>query len=166
MLTGKKFMFLVLFAALVSFSSCSSSDDGVTSTDDPIDDPTAVQMGHFTLSNTPLVGNMVFVENFTIPGDGWIVVRRDDGHNSPMMSEIISIPEFVLAGSYTEYSIQLEGGLDLHHGEKLWVNLHADDGDQVFSYTGSNDADMPLGIFNAFGGYTLIANSFVVDLND
>ncbi|WP_029038778.1 DUF7282 domain-containing protein [Salinimicrobium xinjiangense] len=160
----KKLMLFVLFAAITGFISCSSDDDNNAPIDDPNDNPQSAAIGSFTLSDIPLVGEEVFVENFTMPMDGWIVVRRDSGNNTPVMSEIISIPENVLAGNYTEYSINLEENLDLQQGERLWVNLHHDDGDQIFSYDGSSDADFPLGTFDPFAGYTMISQSFVVDL--
>jgi hypothetical protein len=160
--TRKKFMLFVLIAAITGFTSCSSDDDAPI--DDPHDNPQSVRMAGFTLQNIPLVGKQVFVENFTMPNDGWIVVRRDNGNNKPVMSEIISIPEIVLAGNHAEYSIDLEENLHLQQGERLWVNLHHDDGDHIFSYNSSSDADFPVGIFDPFAGYTLISHSFVVDL--
>lgn len=162
MKTQKKFMLFVFLVAITGFTSCSSDDD-VAPIDDPIDNPQSA-MASFTLSSTPLVGKKVFVENFTMPSDGWIVVRRDNGSNQPVMSEVISIPENVLAGNYAEYSIDLEENVNLQQGERLWVNLHHDDGDHIFSYDSSSDADFPLGIFDPFAGYTLISHSFVVDL--
>ncbi|MDX1778364.1 MAG: hypothetical protein R3339_05755 [Thermodesulfobacteriota bacterium] len=162
--SGKKFVLFVWVAAIIGISSCSSDDD-VAPIDDPIENPQAVTMGSFTLPAVPLIGETVMVENFNMPKDGWIVVRKDDGHNRPMMSEIISIPVNVLAGSYAEYFIDLEEDLHLQHGERLWVNLHADDGDQIFSYNGS-DRDMAMQAFDPFGGYTLISDSFVVDLSN
>ena len=163
MMTGKKIMLFVFIAAITGFTSCSSDDNDVNPIDDPIDDPTAELMGSFSLANVPLDGETVSVENLTMPSDGWVVVRRDDGNDRPVMSEIISIPENVLAGSYADHSVELEQNLSLQPGERLWVNLHADDGDQVFSYNGSS-GDMPLGVYDPFSGYTLISKSFIVDL--
>lgn len=164
MVVVKKLKLFAFIAVIAGFTSCSSDDNDVNSVDDPINDPTAKEMGSFNLANVPLDGKMISVENFTMPSDGWIVVRRDDGHKRPMMSEIISIPKNVLAGRYPQYAIELEGGnLSLQPGERLWVNLHADDGDQIFSYNG-NSGDMPLGIFDPFSGFTLISQSFIVDL--
>ena len=156
-------MLLVLIAAIAGFTSCSSDDDST-----PQDDPTpgVVIAGSFTLASVPSNGEMVFVENFTMPKEGWIVVRRDNGHNAPMMSEIISIPESIAAGIYPENSIRLKENVHLKQGERLWVNLHADDGDHIFFFDGSSVGDMPLGIFDVFAGFVLISDSFIVDLQN
>lgn len=161
--SGKKFMLLVLFAAVAGFTSCSDDDDS------PIDPPPVnqepVSWGSFNLSEVPLHGEMVLVENLNMPKDGWIVVRRDNGNNGPMMTEIISIPELLAKGNHSEYMIQLEENLQLVKGERLWVNLHADDGDKEFSYDG-NEGDIPLGIYDVFAGYQLISDSFMVNLQN
>lgn len=158
MKTGKSFALFVFIAAIIGFSSCSNDDDA------PIVDPGNPQgagMGSFSLPVSPLVGGTVLVENLIMPTDGWIVVRRDDGNNKPTMSEIISIPEKVVAGTYAEYVIDLEENSHLQQGEKLWVNLHDDDGDNMF-----NAADLPLGIFDPFSGYVLISDYFIVNLRE
>lgn len=139
-------------------TSCSKDDD-----DDELpqmEDPT----GSFNLPAEPLNDGMVVVKNLTMSHDGWIVVRRDNGNEEPDFSHIISQPEYVEAGTHSEVLIELKDGINLLQGERLWVNLHNDNGDQEFTYDGSNNIDMPLGYWDLNWGYVYLAHSFIVDL--
>lgn len=151
----KKFMLLIIITVVVGFTSCSNDDDEVVTI---IEEPT----GSFTLPSQPLDAGMVIVEDLSMNKDGWIVVRRDNGSGEPIMSEIISIPEYVEAGDYDEFSVQLEESVDLTEGEKLWVNLHVDDGDQIFEYDGTPGKDMPVLLVSG----NMVKSSFIVDLPD
>ncbi len=143
-----------MVAVMLGFTSCSDDDDELPR----IEEPT----GSFTLPDQPLDEEMVFVEDLSISKDGWIVVRRDNGDNEPLMTEIISMPEYVEAGDYDEVSIRLKNNTELVEGERLWVNLHVDDGDMVFEYSASNQSDTP--VLNSSG--SLVAHSFMVDMPD
>ncbi|MFO8146383.1 MAG: hypothetical protein R6U03_03230, partial [Gillisia sp.] len=148
-------MLLIIITAAVGFTSCSNDDDEVVPI---IEEPT----GSFTLPSQPLDAGMVIVEDLSMNKDGWIVVRRDNGSGEPIMSEIISIPEYVEAGDYDEFSVQLEESVNLTEGEKLWVNLHVDDGDQIFEYDGTPGKDMPILLVSG----NMVKSSFIVDLPD
>ncbi|SFN83886.1 DUF7282 domain-containing protein [Salegentibacter flavus] len=154
MLFRKEILLLIVLAVSVGFTSCSDDDDEVPR----IDEPT----GSFTLPDQPLDGEMVVVEDLSISKNGWIVVRRDNGSNEPIMTEIISMPEYVPAGDYLEFSIRLKNNIELVDGERLWVNLHADDGDKIFEYSISNQADLPILLSSG----SLVAHFFIVDLPD
>lgn len=165
MLLTKKMMLLVMTALLAGFTSCSKDDDDeIDPINDPIDDPNPIEIASFNLPDQPLSEGEISVANLKMFEDGWLVARRDDGDEAPDFSEIISIPEYVEAGDYSEYVFDLQEDVDLKQGEKLWVNLHEDNGDKVFSYNDSSDVDKPLGYFDLSWGYILIAHSFIVDL--
>ena len=158
---SKKIMQLLLMTTLVAgFTACSNDDDEFN----PIDEPTEEPTGSFTLPEQPLVEGMVVVKKLTMSNDGWIVVRRDDGNEAPDLTEIISYPEYVDAGTYQEVFIELQENIDLLQGERLWVNLHNDNGDQEFTYDGNNDVDLPLYYGDLMWGFYLITHSFLVDL--
>lgn len=165
MIPLKKRFLLIILVVVAGLTSCSTDDDDeIIPIDDSDDNPTEQPVGSFTLPNQPLIESEIHVEDLVMPEDGWVVVRRDNGDDAPDLSEIISIPKYEAAGNYPEITIQLLENLKLEEGEKLWVNLHADNGDQVFSYNGSNDIDIPLGYFDVLRGFILIAHSFIVDL--
>ncbi|HEY9117650.1 MAG TPA: hypothetical protein VIN11_07475, partial [Roseivirga sp.] len=158
---SKKIMLLLLMITLVAgFTACSNDDDEFN----PIDEPTEEPTGSFTLPDQPLVEGMVVIEDLVMSNDGWIVVRKDNGTEAPDFAETISYPEYVEAGTYQEYSIQLKENIDLYQGERLWVNLHSDNGDEQFTYDGTNDVDVPLGYWDLNWGYVYLAHSFIVNL--
>lgn len=145
---------MLMLAVLVGFTSCSDDDDELP--------PVVVPTGSFSLPDQPLDGEIVMVEDLSVSKDGWIVVRKDNGDNEPLMTEIISMPEYVKAGDYEEFSIRLKNKTELVEGERLWVNLHVDDGDMIFEYSASNLADVP--VLTSSG--SMVAHSFIVDLPD
>ncbi|WP_081212249.1 DUF7282 domain-containing protein [Salegentibacter sediminis] len=150
----KEILLVLMLAVLVGFTSCSDDDDELS--------PIVVPTGSFRLPDQPLDGEIVMVEDLSVSKDGWIVVRKDNGDNEPLMTEIISMPEYVKAGDYEEFSIRLKNKTELVEGERLWVNLHVDDGDMIFEYSASNLADVP--VLTSSG--SMVAHSFIVDLPD
>lgn len=153
--------FFMLLAMVVTFSACKDDDDNGPIIEDPTG--SLIVEDQFVAETN----NMIVLEQVTLSQDGWVVVRRDNGSNAPLMTgEIISEPEFLEAGTHTDVTLELQEGEELAVDEQVWVILHADTGEEgVFEFEGEDTPDQP--ILDSSGNIVMasLTNSFTFDEN-
>ncbi len=72
---------------------------------------------------------------------GWLVIRRDNGSNAPLMTGEIGRTAIQI-GVYNNVAVPLS--IEPTNGQKLWATLHTDDGVVgTYEYTGAGSADQP-----------------------
>lgn len=134
----KKFYLLMLPMVLsLGLVSCSDDDDNI--------DPELPPTGSIVVDDEEMLQDrMLTINSVTMSDDGWVVVHRDNG-GSPMVPEIISVPEPVEAGTTSNVMIELKDGVAVEDGETLWVMLHTDKGQiGTYEFDTANGIDAPI----------------------
>lgn len=134
----KKFYLLMLPMVLsLGLVSCSDDDDNI--------DPELPPTGSIVVDDEEMLQDrMLTINSVTMSDDGWVVVHRDNG-GSPMVPEIISVPEPVEAGTTSNVMIELKDGVAVEDGETLWVMLHTDKGQiGTYEFDTVNGIDAPI----------------------
>ncbi|UII21346.1 DUF7282 domain-containing protein [Fulvivirga ligni] len=105
-----------------------------------------VPMGSLTVTNQPILDNMLTVGSVTMNKAGWIVVHNDTGENAPVVPGIISTPKYVEAGTTAKVELMINEGAQINENGKVWVMLHTDDGTMMeYEFDGSeNSNDKPI----------------------
>ncbi|HET8753494.1 MAG TPA: hypothetical protein VFM59_03965 [Salinimicrobium sp.] len=128
-------LFLGLFFLSISVTSCDDDDDG------DIIDPGS----EATISAQAQVvsQNMVLIDNIMLDEDAWLVVKKvnDDGSYSDLIAEPMLLEE----GNHTDILVELKYSgtedIALESGDTIIFQLHRDDGDGVFEFSGDTGED-------------------------
>ena len=135
----KKFYLLMLPMVLsLGLVACSDDDDNIV---DPVIPPT----GSIVVDDEVMLENgTLTISAVNMSDPGWVVIHRDNG-GSPMVPDIISVPEPVGVNTTTNVTVELADGEEVTDGETLWVMLHTDDGViGTYEFNGSNGLDAPI----------------------
>jgi hypothetical protein len=135
----KKF-YLLMLPMILSLGLVACSDD-----DDDIIDPVISPTGSIVVDDEVMLENGILtINSVTMSDPGWVVIHRDNG-GSPMVPDIISVPEKVEAGTTQNVMIELADGEEVTDGETLWVMLHTEDGNiGEYEFDGANGLDAPI----------------------
>lgn len=91
-----------------------------------------------------IVNNTVLVNTVTLQNDGWVVIHADD-NASPLVPDVISVPQFLEAGTHENVEVELVTDVILSQGDMIWIMLHNDTGVAgEYEFDGTNDIDPPL----------------------
>ncbi|WP_324720895.1 DUF7282 domain-containing protein [Salinimicrobium sp. HB62] len=151
----KKF-YLLMLPMILSLGLVACSDD-----DDDVIDPGIPPTGSIVVDDEVMVENgTITINSVSMSNPGWVVLHRDN-NGSPMVPEIISVPERVESGPTQNVTIELADGEEVTDGETLWVMLHTDGGILgTYEFETVNDVDAP--ITDAQGN--VVAESFMVSV--
>ena len=135
-----KKIYLLMLPMILSLGLVACSDD-----DDDILDPDLFPTGSIAVDDTEMLNdNTITINSVTMSDAGWVVLHRDNG-DSPMVPEIISVPEPVGVGTTSDIMIELADGEEVTDGETLWVMLHTDDGIiETYEFDGTSGLDAPI----------------------
>lgn len=127
-------LLLLLFPLLaLTLASCDTSPIDAGAVDNKI--TVAAQV-------TPNNGNIT-IPKVTATQQSWLVIRRDNGNNGPLLSGDIGKVAIPI-GASTNVSVPIDANVELTDGQKLWATLHVDDGETgVYEYTGAGSPDQP-----------------------
>ena len=141
---------------VLSLGLVACSDD-----DDDIVDPGIPPSGSIVVDDEVMLqDNTLTINSVSMSNPGWVVIHRDN-NGSPMVPEIISVPEKVESGPTQNVTIELAAGEEVTDGETLWVMLHTDGGILgTYEFETVNDIDAP--ITDAQGNP--VAESFMVSV--
>ena len=129
-LTGSLLILLSLF-----FVACEDEDNN---TEEQMDN------GALKVENQVISQNMISVNSATINGSsGWVVVHKDD-NGSPKVPDIITEPIHIEEGTNEELMLQITSDATISDGEKLWVMLHKDTGEEGTYEFDGGDTDPPV----------------------
>lgn len=144
-------LFILLFAAGLSFTACDSNSSGEEEMEIP-----SVEANTQGTAN----GNQVVISGVQSPEDGWVVIHRSNTDGSgPQVPEIIG-KAAVKAGINSDVMLQLEEGVA--NEEKLWAMLHEDTGTiGEYEFDGQNGFDLPV-TFND----EIVMTSFMISQTD
>lgn len=139
-------VFSLLFLAMaLFFTACDDDDDSGV---DPDPDPTEEPTGSFTVDDQFIreTGNTIIIDQVTLSDPSWVVVRRDNGNNTPVTDEMIAEPHYLPAGTHDNVEIQLNEGVEIGSDERIWLMLYADTGQaEEFEYDGTEESeDQPI----------------------
>lgn len=96
-----------------------------------------------TVNDQDLVNNSITVSEIVLNEDGWVVVHADNG-DAPQVPDIISMPVYLPAGSYTDVEVPMKNDATVAAGDQVWVMLHSDtDTEGVYEFDGG-EMDPPL----------------------
>ncbi|MGM0582238.1 MAG: DUF7282 domain-containing protein [Bacteroidota bacterium] len=105
--------------------------DGVNGLDEPITNTSFTVLppqGSITVENQEVSGTTLIVESISADQSSLAVVYRDDGsNNSADMTDIISEPYPLEAGTTNDLIITLSDTVS--DGDRLWIGLHNDNGE-------------------------------------
>lgn len=91
-----------------------------------------------------IVNNTVLVNTVTLQNDGWVVIHADD-NASPLVPDVISVPQFLEAGTHENVEVELVTDVILSQGDMIWIMLHNDTGVAgEYEFDGVSDLDPPL----------------------
>jgi hypothetical protein len=148
--------YLLMLPMILSLGLVACSDD-----DDDVIDPGIPPSGSIVVDDeVDLENGTLTINSVSMSNPGWVVIHRDN-EGSPMVPEIISVPERVESGPTQNVSIELAEGEEVTDGETLWVMLHTDGGViGTYEFETINDVDAP--ITDAQGNP--VAESFTVSV--
>lgn len=122
----------VLTALVVLCGACSYESSGTTTTTfvDPGELPPATGPADIVMEDQDIEGGSVIISSVTLPSDGWVVVRGDDGGAPGEMLGISSpLKSGLIASVQVPFFVPIEEAVVLH------ASVHIDaDSDGVFSY--------------------------------
>lgn len=158
--TPISYLSLGLLSMTLAFTACDDDTGG-----DPVmEEPTgSLNVGDQFIAET---NNRVVVEQVTLSQDGWVVIHRGNGSNSPVVPDIISEPEFLEAGTHTDVMVEIKEGEEVATDEQLWVMLHTDTGqEEVYEFAGGDTPDQPITDSNGNMVMSPLMNSYTFNEN-
>lgn len=132
----------------------------------PVMTPINISAASINSPDMDVTNNMVVLPEVVAAADGWIVIHNDNGNGGPVLPGIIG-KTMVSKGVNTNVSIQLDAGVNLMSGQKLFPMLHLDNGQiGVYEFDGSSAFDGPEVFGNdAFPGNIIMTNFTVQNVN-
>jgi len=146
----------LLIVIALFFAGCEEKDN---ETEEQMDD------GAITVKDQIISQNMIAVSSVTINGSsGWVVVHKDD-NGSPQVPDIITEPVYLNEGTTENIKLQIKSDVSISEGEKVWVMLHEDTGEEEMYEFEGGDTDSPVTVDGAplTKSVTLTAPKIIAD---
>lgn len=115
------------------FTSCEDEDDGEI-----------MESGSLMVESQVISQNMIDVNSATVNNSsGWVVVHKDE-NGAPKTPGIITEPVHLNQGSNEDLSLKINTEASISDGEKLWVMIHKDTGEENTYEFGTDNLDPPV----------------------
>lgn len=136
--------------------------DGQNGLDAPIKEGEMIVMESIEIESAMIMANdqavtnrMVTIGQVKAAVDGWLVIHNDNGNGEPVLPGIIG-KTWVEAGTSTNVMVQLEEGVSLQPGQKLFPMLHVDSpANMQYDFPANGDAPEMFGSMIIMTSFTV-----------